>query len=490
VTCTFSASDKDCHAADPGTYPDRFSIRVPGVSDFFVKGKEVGVVAQDKWKVNSRLTASLGLRYDVEIVPIDNTGNYLFADPSDYPVDKSNVSQRLGATWILNEAGTAVVRGGWGLYYQKTAYSNFTPIVSAGVLSNSFTVTFPANQTDPGPSAGRLPTSPYLINGPIVNRAQLNLDIPTGTTITNIGTVNFDNPNRHLPYARQASVGLEKQIPGNIALSADYVHLNHRDLYMYQDLNPGVRTSTSRTAALVRIDPRFVSSVRELVNLGWADYDGLQLSVQKRQSRGYSFRVSYTYSRGYGIVGSPGATDTIDTATVDPVTKVTDLHLENREGLTGQDRPHLLSMNASVEVPRTHGLNLSGVLQYNSGTPFTLTDGSTDPNRNGSFEEPLAAGSYSGALTNINAITVENKGGVNGARGPAYFLINLRGAYRFKLPHNRSLQAHVDVFNVTNHANFNTPSSNRMDAATFLLVRSILNGGPTRTAQFNLKYTF
>ena len=147
-------------------------------------------------------------------------------------------------------------------------------------------------------------------------------------------------------------------------------------------------------------------------------------------------------------------------------------------------------MNASVEVPRTHGLNLSGVLQYNSGTPFTLTDGSSDPNRNGSFEEPLPAGTYNGASTNINAITVENKGGVNGARGPAYFLINLRGAYRFKLPGNRSLQAHVDIFNVTNHANFNTPSSNRMDAATFLIVRSILNGGPTRTAQFNLKYTF
>jgi hypothetical protein len=43
---------------------------------------------------------------------------------------------------------------------------------------------------------------------------------------------------------------------------------------------------------------------------------------------------------------------------------------------------------------------------------------------------------------------------------------------------------------VTNHANFNTPTADRRDAATFLLVRSILNGGPTRTAQFNLTYRF
>jgi hypothetical protein len=137
---------------------------------------------------------------------------------------------------------------------------------------------------------------------------------------------------------------------------------------------------------------------------------------------------------------------------------------------------------------------LSGVMQYNSGTPFTLIDSSTDPNRNGNFEEPLAAGTYSGAAGNPDAVTVENAGGVRGARGPSYFLINMRGGYRFKLPGGRELQAHVDVFNVTNHANFNSPTANgvadRRDAATFLILRSILNGGPTRTAQFNLKYTF
>ena len=495
---TFSASDRDFNAADPRTYPDRLQIRVPGVSDFFVKGKEVGVFAQDKWKMNSRLTASLGLRYDVEIVPIDESNNYLFSAQSAYPVDKNNFSPRLGASWVLDEAGTAVVRGGWGLYFQKTAYSNFTPLVSAGVFSNSFLVNFPANNVDPGPSAGRLPSDPFLVNGPVVNRALLNSMFPPGSTQKNTGTVNFDNPDRHLPYARQASIGIEKQLPGAVAVSADYVHLNHRDLYMRQDLNPGVRDSTSRTATLRRIDPRFTAAVLELVNTGWADYDGLQVSVQKRASRGYGFRASYTYSRGYGIVGSPGATDTITTQTVDPVTKVTDLHLENLEGLTNQDRPHLLSVSGALEVPRTHGLNVSGVMQYNSGTPFTLTDSSTDANRNGQFEEPMPAGNYSGPASNVNAITVENKGGINGARGPSYFLINTRTAYRFKLPGNRTLQAHFDIFNVTNHANFNNPvsttgnvtSANRFDAATFLIVRSILNGGPTRTAQFNLTYRF
>jgi len=49
--------------------------------------------------------------------------------------------------------------------------------------------------------------------------------------------------------------------------------------------------------------------------------------------------------------------------------------------------------------------------------------------------------------------------------------------------------AYVDLFNVTNRANFNNPTGDRRDA-TFLIRRSIRNGGPTRTAQFNLRYDF
>jgi hypothetical protein len=48
----------------------------------------------------------------------------------------------------------------------------------------------------------------------------------------------------------------------------------------------------------------------------------------------------------------------------------------------------------------------------------------------------------------------------------------------------------VDVFNVTNRANFNNPTGDRRDAATFLILRSIRGGGPTRTAQLNFKVTF
>jgi hypothetical protein len=499
---TFSASDRDFNAAVPSTYPDRMQVRVPGVSDYFVKGREVGIFAQDKWKISPRFTASLGLRYDVEIVKMDNTGNPFFAAGEESPVDTNNLSPRVGGTYMLDEAGSAIIRGGYGLYFQKTAYSNFTPIVSSGLISNSFLVNFPTNNIDPGPSQGRLPTEPMLVNGPTVNRALLNSLYPAGATQKNAGTVRFDNPDRHLPYAHQASIGLEKQLAGSIAISGDYVHASHRDLYMLQEINPGIRASTARTAGVTRIYPQSVynASVLELVNVGWFDYNALQTSIQKRYSNHYQLRMSYTYAKSRGIVGAPGATDSIQTYTTDPATNAVNLNLNDRISLGDQDRPHILSISGAVEVPHTKGLNLSGVWQYNSGTPFTLTDSTTDPDRNGIFQEPLPAGTYSGAASNPNSITVDNKGGYNGARGPDFSLASVRAAYRFKLPGNgnKRIMAYFDIFNVTNRANFNNPvntvggvtSADRRDTATFLVLRSIRNGGPSRTAQFNVRYDF
>jgi hypothetical protein len=477
----FSATDLDFNAANPRTYPDRLTIRVPSPSDFFLKGTFVGVFMQDKWKVNNRLTASLGLRWDVEIMPVPEKDNPKFASPDDYPVDKNNIAPRLGATWALDDAGTSVIRGGWGMFYQKTPFAFLTAVVSSGVYSDSFTVNFPQNNVDAGPSAGRLPTDPFLVNGPVVNRALLNSMFPPGTQQKNSGTVQFDNPTRRLPYTRQASVGYERQLTGVMAFSVDYIRNDLEELYFRQDLNPGLRASTARTATVTRPDPT-VAQKLEITNLGWANSNALQVSLTKRQSRGYQYRLAYTLSNTYGNVPSPGVIDTISTQLGE------DLNLEDGEARTTQDRPHVLSAGGSVEVPRTGGLVVSAGLQYQSGTPFTLTDSTLDNDRNGQFQEALPAGTYSGAATNSDAITVENKDGFRGARGPDFFLLNFRAGYRFRLRGGHALQAHFDVFNLTDRVNFNTPTGDRRDTATFLILRATT--APTRTAQFNLKYTF
>jgi len=324
-----------------------------------------------------------------------------------------------------------------------------------------------------------------------VNRALLNALFPPGTLAKNTGTVQFDNPDRHLPYSRQASVGFERQLSPTMAISADYIRTELRDLYMRADLNPTTRVSTARTAAVTRPNPDFTGSVLEIGNYGWADTDSMLVSLTRRFSRGYQYRVAYTLSRSFGNTANPGNIETITTQIGD------DLNLDEGEALTAQDRPHVLSLSGSVEVPRTRGLIIGSGLSFQSGTPFTIIDSSLDPDRNGQFQDALPAGTYTGAASNPEAFTVDYEGGFRGARGPSQFLLNMRAGYRFKLRGSQTLQAHLDIFNVTNRANFVIATQNignvlnvvdRRDAATFLSYGSTI--APTRTAQFNLKYTF
>ena len=58
-----------------------------------------------------------------------------------------------------------------------------------------------------------------------------------------------------------------------------------------------------------------------------------------------------------------------------------DMNLDLNEGVTGQDIPNNLVVSGMARVPRTGGLTVSWVARALSGTPFTLTDGTLDPDR-------------------------------------------------------------------------------------------------------------
>jgi hypothetical protein len=471
--------DLPFNAADPRSYPDRLQIRVPGASESYMPGHFISGFAQDKWRVNNRLSLSLGVRYDLEILPLEERDNPRFASSADYPVDKNNVSPRIGFSYAMDSQSHSVLRGGFGLFFQRTPYTYLDEVIFQSVFSDSFVVSFPANNADPGPSRGQFPTDPMLVNGPVLNRNLLNSMFPTGTLQRNRGTVHFDNPDRHLPYSRQYSIGYERQLFENMSASLDYVRSEQRESFMRQDLNPGLRASTSRTGTIVRRDPTFVQDVRMPVNLAWNNYDALQVQIEKRFSHGYSTRTSYTWSRSRGI-SEAGVTDNVISQLGD------DLRLDTLEGPASVHRPHVLSISGTYDVPGTKGLKFSGVTQYRSATPITLTDQNFDLDRNGDLNnEFLPAGTYSGR--GPDSITIENKGGRRGARTDGYFRLDLRAGYRFRLPQNRTLEAFIDIFNVTNHTNFDNPTGDRRQA-NFLVRTGIID--PVRTAQLNVRYAF
>src|SRR5688572_8787283 len=204
---TFSFShDLPFNAADPRTYPDRLSIRVPGVLNYAVKGHLIGLFAQDRWRPTNRLSISLGVRYDLEVVPVNEADNPSFNSAGDYPVDRNNISPRMGVTYALDGAGRSVLRGGMGLFYQRTPFGFLDDVSFGGVFSDSFIVSIPTNNIDPGPSQGRFPAEPLLAAFPTLDRNRLEALYPAGTRQKNSGAVTFDSPDRRLPYARQYSL--------------------------------------------------------------------------------------------------------------------------------------------------------------------------------------------------------------------------------------------------------------------------------------------
>ncbi len=105
-TFTFGTSNAPFDPNNPRTYPDRLTIRVPGQGFVAQKAHYVSFFGQDKWKMTNRLTATLGVRYDLEIIPVPERNNPDFASEDDYPIDKNNIQPRIGLAYTLDDGGT------------------------------------------------------------------------------------------------------------------------------------------------------------------------------------------------------------------------------------------------------------------------------------------------------------------------------------------------------------------------------------------------
>ena len=482
-TFTFGRNDLPFDRNNPRTYPDRFSIRVPGKLHNYTIAHFAAAFAQDKWKISNRLTLSLGVRWDVEIMPVRELDNPRFSDPGDYPVDWNNVAPRVGFSWDPAGNGRTVIRGGYGRFYDKTHFELIGGIFTAGVYSSSFVVNFPANNADPGPRNGQMPTDPMLVNGPTVNRALLEQLYPPGTRQKNRGTVVLDNPDRRVPYSHQLSIGFQRQLASDLAVTVDYVRGMSRDMLMTKDLNPGLRDTTAVTSTLRRIDPNFVAAVNFPVNVGSTDFDSLAVQLEKRLKYGFTARTSYTLSYARGNTSGAG-NPTSGFQLLD------DLRLDLNEGPTSFDRRHNFVVSGSWLVPKTHGMTASWVARALSGLPFTLVDGNVDLDRNGTVAEPLPAGTYEGVATGIyQAQTVKFESKRNGTYGPGFFQLDARFGWRLRWANRRSVDVFVDLFNLTNEANFANPTGNKADP-NFLLLTALRAGAPPRTAQAAVRIGF
>jgi hypothetical protein len=491
-------SDLAFNAANARTYPERLSIRV-GAYDKKIKNHTYEFYAQDKWKMGARTSLSAGVRYDLELLPLDVNDNPLFpAGAKNYPVDKNNISPRIGLTFSPDGQGKSVIRGGYGLFYNRTILGAIDDTIEFPKYTSWSVVNFPQNSADPGPGSGQFPSDPLLYpvvtNGQVnVNRALLNQLYPPGANVKNGGVVVFQSPESRQPYAHQATIGYSRELSSTLAVSADYVRAANRDMFLAYNLYPMVRGNTSRTGPIVRVDAfgalgeTYNDRVWVMDNSGYNDYQALNLSLEKRYANNWSGRVSYSLSKSTGTAENQDDKNTYQT--------LTNLNLDNWKGPSQVDRRHVVSLNGRAEIPKTKGTYVTSTLRYMSGAPFSIINTNIDADQNGELTDPSPAGTYSGTAPN-SMLNVENKGGRNGAIGPDYFQLDLRAGWRGRIRRDQAIELFLDMFNITNRANWNNPTNSGANAdqrltATFLALNSLRGGsGFPRQAQVGVRYTF
>ena len=381
-TFAFGQNDADFNPAVPKTYPDRLTIRVGGPSQFYQKATYVSLFVQDKWRMTPRLTLSLGLRYDLEIIPLAETDNPLVES---YPVDKNNIQPRLGVTYDLG-GGKSVVRAGYGRFYDKTHFELMGGIYTGTPFTNSFLVNFPTSAADPGPrNRPRCPTDPYLVNGPVVEPHAARPAVPARTAAAQ---------HRRQLGQRRSPHAVHRRHHDRLRAAAGGVAGGERRLRARGQPRPddaqGPQPRPARhdggdvaagPAAHARADRGLRRAARDLSGLRQL-HDRRDAAAERRRTSTTTRCWSASTSASAATTSCGCRTRCRRRAATRPATAsptsgfqvLDDLHLELNEGPSNFDSRHNFVVSGRAVIPKTGGLNVSWVARALSGTPFTLVN--------------------------------------------------------------------------------------------------------------------
>ncbi|HEY7497432.1 MAG TPA: TonB-dependent receptor [Vicinamibacterales bacterium] len=316
---------------------------------------------QDDWRVGPRLTAFLGLRYEVVGVFIDRNdiyANFLPADGGHHIVpasaiadllppgarrlnrtltssdvgvgrgliktDRNNISPRVGFAYRVDENNKTVLRGGFGIFHPTGAAQGARDIMSR----NPFR---------------------YIITN---RRPTLQRGFSTGTVSESLG---FGNQGLQLdlesPDIYQYNVTVERELPGQLGARVSYIGSTMRKLLVHRDYN----TVQASAVPLLNVDedpasrarlpfPLYGTFMDITENRGEGQFNALQLELQRRFKHGFAVNAAYTLA-GSDSNAPDSGNSTIGVVQYDPY------DIEKDRGPDPNVVKHRVVMNATWDVP-------------------------------------------------------------------------------------------------------------------------------------------
>ncbi len=289
---------------------------------------------QDDWRVTSKLTLNLGLRYEYS-TPMGETHNLLGSfNPSAgleqvgnqigsiYKGNHHDFGPRFGLAWDLSGKGTTVLRAGYSLIYTALLpLQALTGIGGGQNGSNGGVGTVPTGATIvvngvSKPGTGGIAVANVTIPGSVLasnwqNNGPNQPIFPGANAVecgdgsndasgfpTSACDVSFIDPNFRDPYVQNWNLGVQHAFTSNLALDVSYVGSHGSRLNGLQDINQGAPIPGSGTAAPGPYAAQFpyLAFINMTSNLYVSSYNGLQTTLTQRAAHGLSFLASYTYA--------------------------------------------------------------------------------------------------------------------------------------------------------------------------------------------------
>ncbi len=389
------------------------SLLGSGVFDRYYKVTDTNFFVQDDWKINNRLTVNVGLRYDLYGLPVENEGrlvNLLFDQvrigttaapagaPNGFvqaeggslagvptvektlvPVDKNNFAPRIGFAYVVSEKNNLVVRGGYGIYYDRisTRYANTQlfnyPYFALGVGLPGILRTF-QDPFIPLPAPSAFPVTP-TIPSPLSPLSPI-----VGVPIAGV----YVDPELRTPYIQQFNIGLQWGFWKNFVFDIGYV--GNKGTHLLQLVSPNQPVYNSATNSFSTPFPGGVISalknatggVQQVSTTSLSNYNSLQTSLTKRFSSGLQFQAAYTFGKSIDYY-SGGAVNELANVFGDQRNwranrGRSDFNREHRLVVSGVYSLPKRNFESSVAKALLNDWQITGIAVFQSGLPFSVVD--------------------------------------------------------------------------------------------------------------------
>ncbi len=483
---------------------------------------------QDDYKLTSKLTLNLGLRYEFATPAVEKENRFANFDPKTGTMilakdgglferalirpDRNNFAPRVGFAW--SPTSKLVMRGAYGVFMSHTVRQGREGLLG---FNPPFLVDNLLQTTVTGAAAVATAAPFRLVNGYPAGLLDPNSLAPTISR-------RAQDPDQRTPYIQQFNFGMQYELLKDLLLDVAYVGNKGTKLNGFRNLNQRavITNANGSQSAGARPYPAF-GDIQWMENRVGSTYNSLQVRLEKRFSHGLTGMVSYTW--GKALTGAPDHISTsgggagFDTGTFREPQDGNNTRADR--GLAEFDIKQRLVASYVWELPFGNGrrfgndwakgVNLllggwqvTGIHALQGGLGLTATLGGASvlniggerrarPNLIGNpvlpeSERTLARWFNTAAFQSAFSPVPQAFGtaGIGIMRGPGLVNFDFTLAKNFNVTERRYFQFRTEFFNAFNRANFGPPNIARENAG----FGQILTAANARIIQFALKFYF